>query len=354
VKVVGAAQVDLDAEVLRLRKEGRTLREISACTGLMDHEIRRVMNKAELEERQNREPAPRVAPRVSPLIARPQSDTARIRCSELFVDPKYQRKLNERWILNAAMDFDPKLLGVLEVSARAEGRYAIVDGQHRWQLVMAADRRRREAMVLCHVHRNLTVEQEAELFDRFDQGRRSLTGWDRWKARRARGDEVVLRVEKIVRDAGLEMRPSYNKSDKGVVASHAACEDVVEMGGYSALERALVPLVGAWGKRERIEREVLTGVAMVRMVYPDDELTDEWLVEALSGITARQLKIKAQATREVYRTSVTRLVGHVVVELCNDCKGRRSRLEGFLLRVPVGSRSTTQAKRKPKQTKETP
>ena len=107
---------------------------------------------------------------------------------DLFVDEAYQRDLNLRWVLDRVRDYDRALLGALEVSDRgpdaAPCRYAVIDGRHRLELAGSADPDGEAAVLLCHVHQGLTPEQEAALFYQIDAGRRRLTGWDRWKARR--------------------------------------------------------------------------------------------------------------------------------------------------------------------------
>jgi hypothetical protein len=48
----------------------------------------------------------------------------------LFADPTYQRDLDPKRVTKMVAEFDQRLVGVLEVSARGNGRFAILDGQH--------------------------------------------------------------------------------------------------------------------------------------------------------------------------------------------------------------------------------
>ena len=71
---------------------------------------------------------------------------------DLFVDPSYQRTLDEKRVDRIASEFDPALLGTREVSAR-NGRSAVFDGQHR----LAALRKIGRRSVPCIVHRELSA-----------------------------------------------------------------------------------------------------------------------------------------------------------------------------------------------------
>ena len=62
-----------------------------------------------------------------------------------IVTEEYQRVLNMKNVNGIVRDFDPARLGVLVVNHRADGTYAILDGQHR----LAALRRMGYAAANC-------------------------------------------------------------------------------------------------------------------------------------------------------------------------------------------------------------
>jgi hypothetical protein len=63
----------------------------------------------------------------------------------LFADPSYQRDLDPKRVTKMVSEFDQRLVGVLEVSARGNGRFAILDGQHRWAATCRAHPYRTDA-----------------------------------------------------------------------------------------------------------------------------------------------------------------------------------------------------------------
>ena len=67
-------------------------------------------------------------------------------------------------------NFDPAKLGVLVVSHRADGTYAVLDGQHR----LAALRRLGYDAANCIVLEGMTIRQEADYFRRQNENKQSL------------------------------------------------------------------------------------------------------------------------------------------------------------------------------------
>ncbi len=85
----------------------------------------------------------------------------------LFADHAYQRELDEVRVLKMAANYRLALVGIVEVSDRGNGRYAILDGQHRWAMVRDRSFDQVKTPHLpCRVHTGLTVDQEAKLYRR--------------------------------------------------------------------------------------------------------------------------------------------------------------------------------------------
>ena len=161
----------------------------------------------------------------------------------LFVDHSYQRPLDEDRITKMVADFNPELLGVIDVSDRGDGTFAIVEGQHRWAAAREAHPEHDGVHLVCLVHTGLTATDEARLFHQIDVRRRSLSGWDRWKARRGAGDPVVAEIEAVVTGHGLLVDPAPR--DRAVAATRAL-ETVYELGGQQLLSNTLLVLTRAY------------------------------------------------------------------------------------------------------------
>lgn len=267
----------------------------------------------------------------------PESYITALRAGQLFADRTYQRDLNELRVERMASGLRVPLLGVLEVSERADGRYAIVDGQHRWAAVIEGHPLHEDAALVCNVHTRLTVEDEARLFYDIDAQRRMLSGWDRWKARRSSGDPEVRAIEETVARHELQVGMG---AQGGLISATKALEQVAELGGTQLLDETLGVVVAAFGRTtDALTGSLFHGVAQVLAHYDRDELDVMRLIEAMQGLAPRQLLARAGALREIHKGQLPRLVGVVLVERYNGTRGRK--LEDFITRVPPISKSKT-------------
>lgn len=263
-----------------------------------------------------------------------QPYVAALRAADLFADRAYQRDLDTTRVDHMSDAFDRTLLGVLEVSARVDGRYAIIDGQHRWGVVrkVCGD----EEHLVCQVHTGLTPGEEARLFLEIDTGRRGLTWWDRWRARRGQGDPNVLAIDEVLKRHGLQVNPA--PADGNIRATKALETIVDDLGDLQMLDNVLIVLTSAFGLGfETFDGGIMQGVALVLGHYDADEVDTDRLIAQLRTIPPRQLRAKAVALREAHRGTVPRLCAAVIVERYNAGRGRG--VEAFFTRVPSVSKA---------------
>lgn len=273
--------------------------------------------------------------------ARQRMYVTAIPARHLFVDHTYQRPLDEDRIAEMVTDFNPELLGVIDVSDRGDGTFAIVEGQHRWAAAREAHPDRDGVHLVCLVHTGLTSIDEAHLFHQIDVRRRALSGWDRWKARRGAGDPVVAEIEAVVTSHGLLVDPAPRD---GSIAATRALETVYELGGRQLLSNTILVLTRAYRiSRDAYDGALVHGLALVLHHYDlVDELNIDRLVTALEGIAPRQIKARAATLRETHRGVLPRLLAAVVVNQYNQAPGRR--IQPLLERLPSGSKYYTDPK----------
>jgi hypothetical protein len=272
---------------------------------------------------------------TTPPGASPYIDV--IRADLLFADPVYQRDLDRKRVTEMVTEFDQRLLGVLEWSARADGRFAILDGQHRWAVVCQAHPYGSNAHLACQIHTGLTIEQEAHLYYELDTKRKNLSWWERWRARRGKRDPGVLAIEEVLARHKLQVHPSA--IDGNLRATKAIETIVTQLGDLRMLDNVLVVLTSAYGRAfDAFDGALMQGVALVLGNYDLAELDLDRLVTQLTDIPPRQLRARAASMREAHRGTLSRLCAAVIVERYNSARGG-GRLEDFLARVP----STTKA-----------
>jgi hypothetical protein len=254
-----------------------------------------------------------------------------IRAANLIVDHTYQRDLDEARIARMVTDFDRRLLGVLEVSDRGDGTFAILDGQHRHALVLAAvPDAASSAYVVCQVYEGLSVADEARLFHDINIRRKPLSWWDRWRARRGAGDAAVLAIEEVLDHHQLQVNPG--QGDGNVRATKALELIVADLGGVEMLDKVLVVLTSAFGRTvDAFDGSIMQAVAYVLNNYDPDELDVTRLIARLREIPPRQLRARAASLRELHAGTLPRLCAAVIIDRYNS-QGKR--VEDFFARVP--------------------
>ena len=251
----------------------------------------------------------------------------------LFADGTYQRDLDPHRVARMIKAYDAALVGIIEVSAREGGRYAILDGQHRWAMTKDVMFEAESPHIACRVHSGLTVDEEAALYHRLNTTRKQLTGWDRWKARRGAGDADVAAIEKACIGAGWTV--SY-RGKRGHITCTAALEKVYKVGGANLITYILSIITSAWGDDpEGPGSGTIQALGHLVGSYGED-LDRQRLIGSLSGIVPRQLNARAAAAREVHKGTIDKLTAHVIVEEYNAVE-RAGRLPPFLQLQKPGS-----------------
>jgi len=191
-----------------------------------------------------------------------------IRFSDLSVEPIYQRDVVWARISYLAKNWRGSDIGIITVSFR-DGKYWIVDGQHRY--LAALELGLEDTKVLCHVHRDLTVEQEAKLFASLND-QRAPTAYDRFKAGLVYGDRIAIGVDKATRRHGFFVSSS---SARGKISCVAKLMEL-ERRDPELLDATLQVVSSAWGnERAAVEAPILAGVAKVLDRYNGSvDLTD--------------------------------------------------------------------------------
>lgn len=252
---------------------------------------------------------------------------------ELFADSTYQRELDENRCRRMAKAWDPRLVGVCDVSDRGPGdqitdrpRYAIINGQHRWRAATLLD----PAMSLvCTVHQGLTVEDEAKLFFDIDRSTKALSTWDRWRSRRGAGDKTVLRIEMLCRNIGA---PVSNVGGAYVIKSTTTLEQMFRIDEYT-MTATIELAVDVWpNDNAGLQGGLLRGLfPVVRSCDDTDSLNR--LTGALSEIVPAQIHARALGRRDQFTSGqFWTLISRVVVDLYNTHRapGPRLRIEDVL------------------------
>lgn len=211
---------------------------------------------------------------------------------DIWIDDQFQRPLNERWIADRDGKLDPLMLGAVILSERdgPNGEpYSGVDGQHRTELCRR-NGRRKVAAIVCF---DLTQEEEAALFARFQRERRNITPYQRFKAELTSGSEQAHAIQKIVREEGYELGED---DTPGVLKAVRAIERIY--GDDPALLRTVLRLIRlTWNGMPYAHNERMIK-AVWQFLRDTEDVSEERFVDRLSALTPTALVTRAHNLRE--------------------------------------------------------
>ena len=121
------------------------------------------------------------------MIEKPQ--LRKVRPSEVITDHRAQRQLDMRRVNGMALDFREESFGVPAVSARPDGTYAVIDGQHRFATLREMGRG--NTAVTCQVYTGLTLAEEAAMFRQLNDSKQ-LTAADVFRIAVTEEDPVAV------------------------------------------------------------------------------------------------------------------------------------------------------------------
>ena len=219
-----------------------------------------------------------------------------------------------------AANWGRRLAGVIEVSDRGPDqnpRYAIVDGQHRWEAARSLDP---SPMMVATIHDGLGVADEARLFDRLNRQRRRPCTWDHWRAREAAGEDAVTTIKSVVAAGGADHRL---RTEGRAYPLHCTLEKLEKLGGPDLIGDTLDLISDVWGRSiDAFDAPIVHGVGLV-LHYLKEPIDLARLAEVLLDVLPRQLKTHALALRDMTTGSQAVLVAIAIMSLYDRRTGRK-------------------------------
>ena len=228
----------------------------------------------------------------------------------------YQRGLRSTWVNKIAKDFKEGLLGVLIVSQR-EGKYYVVDGQHR----LEAAKRAGVEEVICQVHTGLVYEEEAELFREYNRQRKGLSAHDMFKAALEAKDPTVMDIMNLVNKYNFKLPLCSVKLDNYIIAT-AAIQDIYKRIGSEGFDRLLRLLRGTWdGERSSLERNFMNGLGLFIKLH-NDEFDDDEFINKMKKVSP-EVVVREGRQDAKYATSGKSMTPYAKVIWYNYNKGKQ-------------------------------
>jgi len=251
---------------------------------------------------------------------------------ELIRDPFINRPLDDKRAERMASAFKPDLFGVPEVSRRGDGKYAIVDGQHRIEALRILGWNGQR--IACKIFDGLSRADEAERFLGLNDFR-TPRKVEKFLVRLTAKDPIACAVNRIVGDAGYVVD---RQSRDGVICATDSLESIYLGRGQKirgqnpdALRQTLDVITLAWGRtKAAVNAQVLLGVGSFILRYADN-IDLKRLVQKLIGVPGGSsgLTARGRGKKELHGGTLASGIAHYIVESYNRGLRGKSRLPSW-------------------------
>lgn len=237
------------------------------------------------------------------------------------VDSNYQREIKPALVDRILNKFSWSKFGAVVLSRKDDGRFNVVEGQHRWK---AASLHPDVDAVPAVIVRHEDTSSEAQSFLAINRDRMAVTSVEQYWAGLAAGDETTLAISKVLKSAGCDVVPANGYYRPNLTNSITAIKRCLERYGDGATRRALLVIRDAWPTEEKALRGTLI-TALARVIRNNHKtISDADLAAALRPQSMAQLTAHAEQLRKLAGGAADVALAKTVVELYN--KGKRVNL----------------------------
>jgi hypothetical protein len=208
-----------------------------------------------------------------------------LRPDEVMVDKEHftQRDFRVHHARAISKEYSPALFGIGHVSLRDNGKYYVLDSQHRCAAAIMAGRG--DERVPFKVWRGLTIAGEAKKFLELNAGKLSTSSFDKFRVGVTAGNPTNVEIVRILESFGLTYAQGNAEGTvravdalvqiyegrvrAGAPKKPAKAKPAAELPQSHILSRTLLILTQAWGRdRTAFDAVLLKGVAA--LIYKHD------------------------------------------------------------------------------------
>lgn len=205
--------------------------------------------------------------------------------TDLMVDHTYQRPPDEPFIKRGAADFDPTLVGTIDVNAREDGTFAILDGQQRAGMMQLVGK----TACYCSIYRGLSLEDEAGFFFRKNKDRKTMLPYYSFRARAVAGDQEARNINAAVEALGFRLDAKTNDLDViGAIRAVETAWRYTSPHRSESLTPALLTIrqsgVPQAGRKGAFDSTIITALGRFWQAYDDTQVERAVVADVLSEI----------------------------------------------------------------------
>lgn len=254
-----------------------------------------------------------------------------VEVEKCFADPAYQRPPGQRFVREMVLHFDERKVGSIQVSARDDDSYAILDGQTRHTAVTLVGKQRLWAAV----YEGMDLAAEARFFWAVNHDRKNVHIYYGFRARVLSGEPKAIAIKAIVEQAGLHISPNTDWKTGGVAAIRALEQayDQPSQIREDTLTPTLTRLARWKGMRNSTNAELVRGFARFYAAYGDEEIVhldfEQLLDEFGPNVVLSRARDEAERAGKVTKGSNTTglSLAKALVAIHNSGQPREQRLD---------------------------
>lgn len=253
--------------------------------------------------------------------------------ADLVVDDTYQRPLSMSWARKIAREFDEKKFGKPLVVRRPDGKYAIIDGQHRiWALRIKWPNV--AVTVKCDVLiDSATVEEQATKFLAHNAEVKKPDTGTILKAMIAEGDPDALTYRDILLEAGYRMKSGGGRATPREIHAYVFknTKRLVGSAWADILRETLSVTFEAWGTTHYpLSSQLLGGISLFLYRFRHHENYDrKRLIRNLQRVTPLDLDRDGKSMAAMRRTRAEYGTRALIRDLYNTKLQPENRLPEF-------------------------
>lgn len=237
------------------------------------------------------------------------------------VDRNYQREIKGHLVSRILAKFEWRKFGVLVVASKPDGRFNVIEGQHRLKAALLHPLVNEVPAIVVAAD---DVAQEADSFLAINRDRMAVTSVEQYWAGVTAGNPDVLAVAEVLKAARCDVVPEQGHYRPHLTNSIGAVSRSIKRYGAGSTRRALVVLREAWPNDSKALAGTLI-TALARIIRANDSnVNDGDLAKAIRPQTRSGLTAHAEGFRKLSGGSAETALTRAIVELYN--RGRRVNL----------------------------
>ena len=232
------------------------------------------------------------------------------------VDKRYQREISSKGVAHVngiLRDFQWKYFQVVTVTPVAGGKYAAIDGQHRW---LAALRHPLVKKLPCVVIAKADVQEQARVFEALNGKRLGITSLQRHHVGVAAGVPLSMRLDYLCAEAGLTVLKTVPQGGAIPACSLVSVATIAKFFKHSDafLLAVLGAMVEAWPERPNGFRAANVAACVHCAVEIGDKYSRKVMVRTLKYWNEHEEFLRAYTERSENGGRLERLLAKRMVK----------------------------------------